>query len=388
MVKRWNLRWIVGAVAIVATIGTVGTYRWQRPVSVHVAQIEKDVPIQVYGLGTVEAQTVSKIGFETAGTLVELKVDQGDTVKSGALLARLQSREQEAHTAQARAAVTQAEATVGQAEAAVEKSEAVLKQKGSVNARRRQLVERGFVSQETVEDTQATADIAKADLDQSKSAVSVARANLEQAKAVLALEEARLAKYNLYAPFDAVVMARTRELGSALNANEPVFTLVDPASIWALVYIDEARAGPIEIGQLAQVTRRSVPDKPTAAKVVRIDIESDRVNEERRVYVRCDNPKHTLQVGEQAEVRITVATLPSARLVKLKSLQDVQRREATAWTVENGRLQQRRVTLGHRTLDGRVEISGGVPDGSEIVDDAAAGLKIGRQAVITSEARQ
>ena len=183
-------------------------------------------------------------------------------------------------------------------------------------------------------------------------------------------------------------MARTRELGSALNANEPVFTLVDPASIWALVYIDEARAGPIEIGQLAQVTRRSVPDKPTAAKVVRIDIESDRVNEERRVYVRCDNPKHTLQVGEQAEVRITVATLPSARLVKLKSLQDVQRREATAWTVENGRLQQRRVTLGHRTLDGRVEISGGVPDGSEIVDDAAAGLKIGRQAVITSEARQ
>ena len=113
MVKRWNLRWIVGAVAIVATIGTVGTYRWQRPVSVHVAQIEKDVPIQVYGLGTVEAQTVSKIGFETAGTLVELKVDQGDTVKSGALLARLQSREQEAHVAQARAAVTQAEATVG-----------------------------------------------------------------------------------------------------------------------------------------------------------------------------------------------------------------------------------------------------------------------------------
>lgn len=385
--KRWNLRWIAAAVAIVAAIGALGVFRWQRPVNVHVAQIEKDVPIQVFGLGTVEAQTLSKIGFEIAGTLVELKVDQGDTVKAGALLARLQSREQEARTAQARAAVTQAEAGVEQAISAVEKSEAVLKQKGSVNQRRHKLVERGVVSQETVEDTQVAADIAKADLSQSRSAVNVARANLEQAKAALALEEARLAKYSLYAPFDAIVMTRSRELGSALNANEPVFTLVDTASIWALTYIDEARAGPIEIGLPALVTRRSAPDRQIPAKVVRIDIESDRVNEERRVYVRCESCTHTLQVGEQAEVLITVATLPTARLVKLKSLVNLQRQQATAWTLEDGRLQQRTVTLGHRTLDGRVEITGGLPDGAQIIDETGAGFKNGRRAVIASEAR-
>lgn len=386
--KKWpHLGWII-ALAVVVAAGALAAYRWQRPVSVHVAQVEKDVPIQVFGLGTVEAQTVSKIGFETAGTLVELKADHGDTVTAGALLARLQSREQEARTAQAHAAVTQAEAAVDQAISAVEKAEATLKQKDSINQRKRQLIERGVVSQETAEDTQAAAVIAKADLSQSQSAVSVARANLEQAKAALALEEARLAKYSLYAPFDAIVMTRSRELGSALNANEPVFTLVDPASIWALAYIDEARAGAIEAGMPAQVTRRSAPGKSIPAKVVRIDIESDRVNEERRVYVRCEGCTHGLHVGEQAEVLITVMTLPSARLVKLKSLTGLQRKQATAWTVENGRVQQRTVTLGHRTLDGRVEITGGVPDGAEIVDDAIPGLKTGRRAVIASEARK
>ena len=81
MVKRWNLRWIVAVVAIVTAIGALGAYRWQRPLGVHVAQIEKDVPIQVFGLGTVEAQTLSKVGFETAGTLVELKVDQATPSK-------------------------------------------------------------------------------------------------------------------------------------------------------------------------------------------------------------------------------------------------------------------------------------------------------------------
>jgi HlyD family secretion protein len=305
-------------------------------------------------------------------------------VKAGTLLARLNSREQEARVAQARAAVTQAKAAVEQAEATVEKAEAVFKQKTEVNKRRQQLVERGVVSQETAGDTQAAADIAKAELSQTRSAVGVAGANLEQATALLALEDARLAKYTLYAPFDGVIMVRSKELGSALNANEPVFTLVDPETIWALAYIDEARAGPIEVGQPAVVTRRSAPDLKMKAKVVRIDIESDRVNEERRVYVRCGGCPLTFHVGEQAEIVITVATLPRARLVKLTSLASVRGRQATAWTVEDGRLQQRTVTLGQRTLDGRVEIKSGVPEGAALVDGPVAGLQVGRKATIVA----
>lgn len=77
-----------------------------KPVDVQVVRTESDVPIQVFGLGTVEAQIVSQVGFETAGTLVELHADHGDRVKAGALLARLDSREQEARVAQGRAAVT------------------------------------------------------------------------------------------------------------------------------------------------------------------------------------------------------------------------------------------------------------------------------------------
>lgn len=110
-------------------------------------------------------------------------------------------------------------------------------------------------------DTLSATQVAKADLGQARSGVSVARANLEQAKAVLGLEEARLAKYSLFSPYDAIVMTGHGELCSALNANETVFTLVDPATIWALAYIDEARAGGVEIGQPTQVTRRSAYDR-------------------------------------------------------------------------------------------------------------------------------
>lgn len=384
MAKRLQLKWGIGAALALLPVVALAAYTWGRPLTVTVAPVEKDVPIQVFGLGTVEAQTVSKIGFETAGTLVELHADHGDTVKAGALIARLQSREQEARVAQARAAVVQAQAGIEQAKSSIEKADVLLKQKSDTNQRRQELVQRGVVSRENAGDTQAAADVARADLSQARSAVSVARANLEQAKAVLTLEEARLAKYSLYAPFDGLVMTRYRELGSALNANEAVFQLVDPATIWALAYIDEARAGPIEVGQSAEVVRRSAPNLHMKAKVARIDIESDRVNEERRVYVRCGGCPLTFHLGEQAEVLITVGRLAQARLVKLTALLKVQGQQATAWTVEDGTLQQRRVTLGQRTIDGRVEVVSGVPEGAQLVTAPTTGLAIGHRVVIAS----
>lgn len=376
------------ASGLLLLLGSAFVYWRSRPIQVTVAPIETNVPIQVFGLGTVEAQKLSKIGFETAGTLVELDADHGDKVKAGSVLGRLQSREQEARVAQARAAVTQAKAGVEQAKAALEKADTTVKLKVDTNVRRQQLVERGVVSQQTAEDTQAAADIAKAEVTQARAALSVAHASLEQARAALTLEEARLAKYTLYAPFDGVVMARHKELGSALNANEAVFTVVDPATIWALAYFDEARSGQIEIGQPATVVRRSAPDRPMKATIVRIDIESDRVNEERRVYVRCGGCPLTFHLGEQAEVLITVATLPNARLVSASALQNVKGRDATAWTLENGVLQQRKVTLGQRTIDGRAVITSGLPDGAELVTGPLAGLKAGRRAVVITSGKK
>jgi HlyD family secretion protein len=380
-------RSLTAGLLVIAVVGIAAAFAWTlllKPVAVRVAKTEYDVPIQVFGLGTVEAQVVSQVGFETAGTLVELHADHGDSVEAGALLARLDSREQDARVAQARAAVAQAGATVGQVLANVDRAEALLKEKLLTNERQQELAQRGTTSRQIADEAQAAADVAKADLAQARSAVGVARANLEQAKAALALEEARLAKHSLHAPYDALVIKRHRELGSALNANEQVFTVVDPATIWGLAYIDEARAGSIEIGKLAEVVHRSAPERRISAMVVRIEIESDRVNEEYRVYVRCGGCPLPFHLGEQIEVVITVARLPSARLVKVNSLDDIRGRQATAWTVEDGRLQQRQVTLGHRTLDGRVQIVSGAPDGAELVEGPTTGFRVGRRATIAN----
>jgi HlyD family secretion protein len=359
-----------------------------RPVGVQVVETERDVPIQVFGLGTVEAQILSHVGFEVAGTLIELHADYGDRVAAGALLARLDSREQEARVAQARAAVAQAESAIRQATATIERAQANLTQKAQANERRQDLVRRGNVSVEAAQDAQSAYDMARAELAQAQSALEVARANLEQAKAQAAFEEARLAKYGLYAPYDAVVVSRNRELGSMLASGEQLFSLVDPETVWVLAYIDEAKAGRIGVGQRAEVTLRSLAERRFQARVVRIDIETDRVNEERRVYVRCDECPVEFHLGEQAEVVITVSELAEARLVPQIAVIGLEGRHGVVWTVENGRLAQRAVMFGQRTLDGRIEIVDGLPPGAEVVVRPGAGLRVGRSVTVDNTAEQ
>lgn len=86
------------------------------------------------------------------------------------------------------------------------------------------------------------------------------------------------------------MVERLKEPGSVIKAGDPIFTLVAVGSYWGLAHVDEARAGFIEVGQPVEARLRSRPLESFTGRVVRIGLESDRVTEERRVYLRGDNP--------------------------------------------------------------------------------------------------
>jgi HlyD family secretion protein len=245
--KRNRLLFIAIALALVAAgAAAAWTLIW-RPVNVQVSQVERGVLVQVFGLGTIEARVTSKIGFKVAGVLVDLRADVSDRVTKGAVLARLDDREQTAQVARAKAAIEQTDANLQRAKASVEKAKANLANAKSINVRRHKLAETNIASVETAETAQAAQDAAIADLNLANSDVLVAEANISDAKAQQNLQSATLDFHTLTAPYDAMVTARLKELGSALGAGEPVFTLIDPKSVWVLAYIDESKAGDIKV---------------------------------------------------------------------------------------------------------------------------------------------
>lgn len=352
----------------------------QQPIEVLVAREERDVAVTVFGLGTVEAQILSRIGFEVAGTLVEVGADHGDEVRAGAVLARLNPASQEARVARAEAVLQSATAIADRAEAQRDRAEAQYAQRQATARRRRDLAQRGVGSLEAAELADTEAASAAADLAVNRADAAVARAAIADARAALLAERTTLAKHSLVAPFDALVVNRQREPGTALNPGEAVFTLIAPDSLWALAYVDEGRAGGLALGQPARVTLRSRPGEPMEAEVVRIGLEADRVTEERRVYLRCRSCAGRPALGEQAEALIETGRLPVARLVPEAAVHGFDGASGTVWTVEQGRLAQRHLRFAARLVDARLAITEGLPPGVEVAIRPAPGFAIGRAA--------
>lgn len=379
--SRW-LKLGIGLAILPLVVGGGYAWRFAREIPVQTAVAQSNVEVRVFGIGTVEAQVVSKVGFQIAGKVISVNADQGDFVKAGTLLAKLDDDAQRAKLMKSEAAQRQAAVNLKKAEAQRARAESSYKQKKSVNLRRQTLAVRGATSPEAAEDAQAAEDIALSDVKVVEADTMVAAVLQDDAAAQRRIDAVLVAQHELRAPFDARVIARHKELGSIANAGEAAFTLIAPDSIWVRAYVDEASAGGLAVGQTAFVRLRS-EGRPVETEIVRIDQENDRVTEERRVYVRCRacNPQHQLRyLGEQAEVEIVKAVIASGLFVPLKFVEGYDGRSGTIWAVENGRLVRRKVQLGERLLDGRVQIASDLPAGIAVVADDRSDLREGRAA--------
>jgi HlyD family secretion protein len=376
---KHQIRLILWAVIAIAVIFLAIFYIKNKPLSVETATAEQNIEVAVYGLGTVEAKILSPIGFEVGAALSELNADQGDVVKKGAVLARLYSAEQQAKTEQASTSIKVAEVRLKKAHSTLPKMKAILTQKKDNNKRSKTLFPRKLISRELADKTQMEEDVAVTELDIAQTEIHLAKAELENARAQYNFETQRLEHYFLRAPYDGLVIERHKELGAVLSPGEAVFTLIDPKTVWILGYVDEARAGYIRVGQSAQVLLRSLPNIKFQGKVVRIDIESDRVNEERRVYIHCDDCPEQFFLGEQAEIFIQTAMLKEALLIPEIAIDNFNGSSGVVWVVKEGRLQHQPVTFGHKTLDGRVEIIAGLESELQVVINAPDGMKEGRK---------
>ncbi|MFC7477269.1 efflux RND transporter periplasmic adaptor subunit [Dankookia sp. GCM10030260] len=372
---------VLAGIALVAIVGAGAAWTLRhRPVEVPVARVERDVPVRVFGLGTMEAQVTSRIGFEVAGTLVAVLADHGDMVVAGRVLARLNPTAQQARVARSGAALQSAEAQQLRVAAALDRATAQAQQKRSQANRRRELAARGNASVEVAELAETEAIIAAADLAVARADLSVARAALADAQAGLLAEQTSLAKHTLAAPYDALVVGRQREPGSALAPGETVFTLVDAATFWALAHVDEGRAGQVREGQPAVLRLRSLPGEAFAARVVRIGLESDRVTEERRIYVRCETCPPRIVLGEQVQLEIETGRLPAARLVPETAVEGFDGATGRVWTIEAGTLRQRDVRFVARTLDARLALDPALPETLAVVTRVSGAMQEGRAA--------
>ena len=320
----------------------------------------------IFGLGTVEARRSWMIGPTAAGRVRSVKVDVGDAVKAGQLLAEmdpvdLDQRLSALDAALARAGSAQAAAQAQLSDATARRSLAAL------NARRNQdLAAQNFISAGALEarlQEKASAD----------AALQAAQANLNgsgqdavRQKAERAALAQQRASLQLLAPADGIVTSRDAEAGSTVVAGQPVLRLMDPASLWVRLRVDQGRASGLAVGLPARIVLRSQPRQPLAGQVARLESLADSVTEERIAQVAFSGTATGRAVGELAEVTLQLPETEPALVLPNASVQH-QQGQTGVWRLENGRPVFAPLRLGARSLDGQVQVLDGLTAGDEVV---------------------
>jgi len=307
--------------------------------------------------GTVEARRRAQISPDTGGRVVALPKRKGDTVVEGEVLleldAALESGEVTLRERQVAAAAADADRACLGAERAARELD-----------RNRRLAAENLVAADALDQIETGAEEAKA-------ACTAARAARESAGAALEVARRTLGKRTLRAPFAGIVADVSTELGEFITPAPPgvpippVIDLLDPASLYLSLPMDEVDAGRLRAGQPVRATVDSRPGEHFPGVVGRVapyvlDVESQ--NRTVEIEVELEPPVEGLLPGTSADVEVILDAREDALRVPAAAVLTGDR----VLVVEEGTLVDRKIETGLRNWD-FVEVLSGLAAGERVV---------------------
>jgi RND family efflux transporter MFP subunit len=274
---------------------------------------------------TLEAFEEVDLFAKVSGYLSEVRVDIGDHVKAGQVLAVIDVPEMKQQLAEAKAELESKRSALESARRQLDHNKAELALQNALAKDREQLGEgRNFISDRTLDQVHANAAIAKADLgvveansDLAAHQVDVAAATVERIKTLLAYTQ-------IVAPFDGVVARRQVNRGDLVQAATATRTTPSAGSLFTLQRIDTIRVfcdvpendvPHLHVGDQAIVKPSGFDGKPFIGKVTRFSLRLDPETRDMRTEIDLPNPDERLYPGTYAEVSLEMNRRPDALTV-------------------------------------------------------------------------
>jgi HlyD family secretion protein len=291
---------------LVAGITGFAVYKLNvKPVEVIVPKVTQNTNAdEVMGTGTLEARVKTTVSARIQERLAEVLVDQGDKVKAGQLLARLDDAEIKQQVAIAEATLAAARQTAERVSADLARSEAVLAQARLDHKRLMGLLASNAVSQTDTDKAVEALHVAEADLKRSHAAIAEAQGQVLVAEKTLLYRKEQMAFTQIHAPYDGLIIRRDRDPGDMLVPGGALMEIISLGEIWVSAWVDETAISKVAAGQMAHIVFRSESDKNYPGVVSRIGRETDRETREFLVDVRVNELPKNWTIGQRAEVYI------------------------------------------------------------------------------------
>ena len=345
------------------------------PVKVQVTEVTKGrVTPEIFGIGQVEARRSWLVGPTVAGRVLGVQVDVGQAVQPGQALAEMDPVDLDQRLAALDASLARAQSTQQAAGAQVADAQARRALAAANLKRNEDLAQQAFISAGALEARAQEVASANAGLQAAQANLGGTAQDLSRLRAERAALAQQRGNLKLVAPAAAVVTARDAEAGTTVVAGQAVLRLVDPASLWVKLRVDQGRSAGLAPGLVARIALRSRPGEVFAGRVVRVEALADAVTEERLAMVAFDALPTGVSVGEMAKVTLALPATAEHLLLPNAAVQQHEGKTGV-WRLKDGTLAFAPVTLGVQGLDGTVQVLKGLNEGDTVVLYSQGALK-------------
>lgn len=362
---------LAGAALGAATLLLFGLRAVRGP-SVDVAKVTRtDLLETLVVSGRVLERSKASLGSPVTGTVAEVLFEEGDRVRPGQLLVRLDEAEALASLAEARARLEQVGGS-GRRIAGEELRQATLRlEQAERDLERLAALRRdGFVSARDEDDARSARDVAASAVASAREtvrALAAGGADERAARAAVASAAARLEQRRVVAPGPGVVLLRSVEPGDVVAAGKVLLTLALEHETWLLAQPDEKNLPALRVGQKARATADAFPARAFDAEVISIAPGIDLARGTVDVKLRVPNPPDFLRSDLTLSIELEVGARPRALVVPLSSVRDAAT-EPSVLALRGGRAVRVPVVLGAR--GGTVaEVLDGLDEGELLVRD-------------------
>jgi HlyD family secretion protein len=370
---------------------TVVWTRQQGAVVPVVAVARADIVQSVVATGRLNAAARIDVAAEVTATVLEVRVREGDTVRAGQVLLRLQDAEARAALLQAQAALTEAQARVVQqsavsapvAKQALVQAQAALLVAERELQRTQDLVAQGFFSQQKLDDARRALDVARSAAESARvqSASNqgggvepaLVASRMEQARSAVDAAAARLARLTIVSPADAVVLARSVEPGSMAQPGRTLLSLATQGDLRIDAAVDEKNLRLLSNGMAARAVADAYPGQPFDANLSYVAPVIDAQRGTVEVRLAVPKPPAFLKPDMTVSVELIGGAHQDALVLPSVAVRDADREAPWALVIQDGRAVRVPVRLGLRGV-GSVEITQGLKLGDEVIPQTEKAL--------------
>ena len=293
-----------------------------------------DMAVKVNGVGNIGAKEIYKIGSIYGGKVLSFNINEGDFIKKGDLIAKIDSIDLSNKISEQEANIKKLQSDIKALKMDKQSAIALYDYHEGIFQKNEELFKKNVITEHDFKKLKTDRNVAKFSVNSLSLKIDSFYSQIAQIDANTKGLKERLSRYTILAPVDGYVTKKLISNFAIINSNQTLIEIVNPKDVWVETHIDTRISGDVKVGDVVMIKLRS-SNIEYKGKVANIKPVNNSVTNEREIDVSFDKLPLPFYLEEQAIVDINIKQLKNIVKVPTSALTFYKQKDGV-WIVKDG----------------------------------------------------